>query len=819
MTIEDIKTKIKQDKERKSGSYCRYPVRFIFMDANANTADELADLVSSFDGNLVCLNDFLTSEDGWITKTSLMSVVKDCPKKQDSFIVGFSELVRFYSSKELESLLLTFVGDIENDLADECQKHRRLYFICFSMKEYLQQIICDKFRRLDVYNPFINAEFDYSLSNKELLFVNNDLKVKSGKNIISTSKEWLSLWKNAALLDYSKPILCLSPNLFAWYKKVFPDNAFQIEIIMNYKELINKMCSFNVPFQYKDVDAVKWQALYQLVAEKGIEASLDSVAQELCNVKSLDSVSSFICWFTTDDKFKKWYMSEYIKYTYSFSLLGNLFTSHLCDRNADILGALVKYPFEGGKADFFQERKELLHAVSRYISDDDGRKQIQDGIDYSLQQELDGKDTLSYFDFWNPKISICKDENLSDVLKNYVKKLFLPAFTGIFSSEKEMLIRLVAETIVSIDEAKGYYAPLYYYLASVKAGNDEFADKYLAEYRKSKAVGKDTEDLLQMLECNESEHSFSEWYYKYNTQSELIKKAGCKDVYIIDGLGGEYLPVILNALKENGYKAKMAEYAVAHIPSITSVNKKYISDACDYTEWIDDFDRKVIHGDYYQNSRNLRKAFDNIEKIINRIVSTQDGAPFVLTADHGATARGKWNENAKKYNFDKADHEGRCVLVDDDSLASTSDYIRYKDQELGKTWLTCLRDISLYNNPKYEDHGGVTPEELFVPFILAVKADEIFVDYQIELVSNKITGLDKIVRFMISPKPINAYVVDGAGEKKVLEEEGGNWIAELTTGESQTVKVYADECVAEFKVINAGASNMAREDDGFDDFD
>lgn len=821
MTVEEIKKKIKSDKDHKRGSYCRYPIRFVFMDASKNTADELADVVSSFDGDFISLNDSLMSDDGWITKTTLMSIVKGCSKIRDSFIVGFSELVRFYSGRELESLLLSLVGDIENDLSNETQK-RRIYFICFSMKEYLQQIICDKFRRLDVYNPFINPEFEYSGSNKELLFVNNTLNVTSTRNVIRNSREWLSLWKNAAIFDYSKPILCLSENLYAWYQKVSPDNAFHIEVVRDYKQLIEKMCMTVVPFSYQEYDAAKWHSLYDLFSRKAIGVSIDDLATEICNVKTLDYLSSFVGWYTAEEKFKKWFMAEYIKTRYADSLAADLLNNHLFNKDVDIIKEMLSYPYKNETINFCEERIKLISAIRRYLAIDDYEEHMYKALNYSIRQAFGYNSVEAIpFDIDAVRSEQITDEQLINRVCAYIKGVFLPAYTGLFSAEKEYLIKFVATSVVSAHDVEEIYHALFDYVINENVNIDDFLDEYFCEYRKSKLIGCDTEGLINKIkEFNESEQSFYSWYYKYKTQSEMIKHYQNDAIYIIDGLGGEYMPVVISLLSKYGYKVETVDYAVSHLPSITSINRSYITIDCHVTEWFDEFDRKAIHGEFYRTTKNLRKAFDILDNVIAKIVSNQDGAPFILTADHGATARGKWCNTSKKYNYDKADHEGRCLRLTGESQSSTEDYLYYLDSELDASCYVALREVSLYNCPRYEDHGGATPEEIVVPFIRAVEQDlDDNIEYFVELLSNKVTGLDKRIRFFITPRPNGGYVIDGDGVRHNLEDEGGKWVTELSSGRTQKVKIYVGDRNYIFDIVNASASNMTGKDDGFDDFD
>ena len=152
-------------------------------------------------------------------------------------------------------------------------------------------------------------------------------------------------------------------------------------------------------------------------------------------------------------------------------------------------------------------------------------------------------------------------------------------------------------------------------------------------------------------------------YYELQRQETLVAPyVGETDIYVLDGVGAEYTPLIIDLLVMNGYEVEYCNYASCHLPSITDVNKEYMA-SIGYKEWFLDFDQKVIHGEFYKSAINLRKAFDILEEKIRDIVQESAGKKILITADHGATARAKWTETKKKYNFDGSDHEGRCCKI------------------------------------------------------------------------------------------------------------------------------------------------------------
>lgn len=130
MDVGVIKQKIIEDKAKKSSSYRRYPVRFLFMEMNNNTQNEIEDLVRSSNGELLELSDYIMKkDDGWMTKSRFIQIIKShTSPSRDTYVVGFSELIRFFSCKEIESTVLSLF-DIENSNTIDSQ--RRIYLICF----------------------------------------------------------------------------------------------------------------------------------------------------------------------------------------------------------------------------------------------------------------------------------------------------------------------------------------------------------------------------------------------------------------------------------------------------------------------------------------------------------------------------------------------------------------------------------------------------------------------------------------------------------------------------------------------------------------
>jgi hypothetical protein len=89
-----------------------------------------------------------------------------------------------------------------------------------------------------------------------------------------------------------------------------------------------------------------------------------------------------------------------------------------------------------------------------------------------------------------------------------------------------------------------------------------------------------------------------------------------------------------------------------------------------------------------------------------------------------------------------------------------------------KKYKVALKHASLKNKPVHEVHGGCTPEEVIVPFVLISNIDENKpIKYRIDLLTPKVAVSDGEIGFSIMPEPKSAYVlVDGQELELTLDK-------------------------------------------------
>ena len=99
-------------------------------------------------------------------------------------------------------------------------------------------------------------------------------------------------------------------------------------------------------------------------------------------------------------------------------------------------------------------------------------------------------------------------------------------------------------------------------------GEDEIEGKddwkyYLEAYRESKVADTDNSYLQQYYTtgCANSTNLYS-MYYELQRQEALIAPyIGVVDIYVLDGVGAEYIPLIIELLELNGYGVEYCEDA------------------------------------------------------------------------------------------------------------------------------------------------------------------------------------------------------------------------------------------------------------------
>lgn len=814
MTMNDIGklTKIILEDKNKSGSYDRYPIRFLFMNIEKDVDSKIYALYSDLAAKrktsenqineikLIDLSKYLNFDDAWLTKTAVLNALKRLDPNFDYIILGFSELVRFYSKKELEPLIISMMTDIENTGRKNKQ---RIYIVCFSLYEKIQEELRTN-RRNESIDPILKIDEDIVEVNDKICvyYANSSFDSSIFTNKIKTTKEWLSLYK-ARNLKYDEGIVCVSDTLVDLYEKAKPDNFVALEKVDNNYKLLTLM--YKMELNYASQDSFTedyWKALFDSCLNKGIHSIKDLVS-DLFNVTKIDE-DNILELFDKANLFGKktlhLYMMEHgSSILYGEYLLSILDYSKLSNYKNVKEALLTRFNVNNDKL-YFNGRKY-------YVSKVDGSEN-NDGLIVSainalyrnfLQSRIYGHD-LTNENLWTLDIATLaqsvrfSEERIRQIISEFYREYLCYILTG-SQAEKELLILLIQQNIISLSDCKSLYPELIAYLGNKKSvylrDHVQWIQNYLYEYKLAKLFNVYGDQVTSLTK--ENSKSFPDWYIsselKYPLDS-IVKGKDYDVLAVLDGVGSEYLDFLFYLCTKYGKSIRFADYCKCFLPSITSVNKAHYDGQFD--EWIGDFDQNYIHDTFYKSEKCIAKALTLIEEIFEELINKYSAKRIAIIADHGSTAAGKISKPSKKYNYKQAEHEGRCALLKDNENVPESEDYEVFETPSGDRWILATREVSLNDNPKREAHGGATIEEAVVPcLIIGEKTEDSTINHELNIISGTLSGLNRKVDVEILPhleEPPLLRESNGVLHTMVLTENNV-WRSEIDLIRTQEVTV------------------------------
>ena len=192
---------------------------------------------------------------------------------------------------------------------------------------------------------------------------------------------------------------------------------------------------------------------------------------------------------------------------------------------------------------------------------------------------------------------------------------------------------------------------------------------------------------------------------------------------VVDALGGEYLDFLYARLDAHRFAVAVATMAKANLPTSTRFNP--VSEEWGEERYVkfDDFD-KLLHkpcdraesGIFHELKMLEIEVFGQVERLLKRF------SRVVLTADHGSSrlsvvARREGLARDLKELCDKVD-------VEDWRFARCRDGKSAESDDVAETLAGDRIAVKGYNRfprpgaPGFEMHGGATPEEMLVPFMV-----------------------------------------------------------------------------------------------------
>ncbi len=578
-SIEALISEIKYDKATNDILSRRYPVRLIFLQ-RFETFRVLIEKLSSIGIENYHLEKDLPHHDGWITKDTLISIVKKNLSK-DTAVVPFSEIVRFYSKEDFKNFFNQLL------LIENVELSRRIYLPLIGVEERFEKDFFQDFTRKNESAPYWKISRETPNSIKVYLTSQTLTKKIDNYETIANTEEWLKFWKRKSPCD----VICYSKPLNLFYKNTLPDTIFTIEQVDNQKNLIEKIFNIEIPIPFDGSDIIFWKTFLSLLNKDF--TTFRAFVKGYFKVTSLTISTLLEHWLRSNDLFEKWLLKHFV-------------LSQSCLE--------TKYIFK------------VFESLSDY-SDHTLLKSLYQKIFCLEINEVfinDRLELIQQFSKLKP-INLC-DETLVELNSNiqsivdYKQALLLT--TGMFLFEKVYILKLFAKgEIDNLSLISQRFPEILYYNSECSFDNlkteNEWVLEYLREYKKSKLYDFTTNRLNDILLLkNTNDQSFYDWYHSFESIHSIFHANKVDKVIWIDAIGIEWVSFIENYVinKKHDLNVIKKFVGVANLPSSTVHNR-----FPDVNKYIQDFDNH-IHSTVYSFPNSIIKQFDEIKRIIDTYI-------------------------------------------------------------------------------------------------------------------------------------------------------------------------------------------------------
>lgn len=780
--VASLKEEIQNDLVDYNISASRFPIRFIFL----NSHEELKDIVDLLinDAKKVELSSFLYSDNSWLSVDQVTTEIKNL--NENSVIVPLSEYIRFLDDDSF-SKILHALAEIEN-------KNFKLYIPLVGLWERFEDLFWKDFYRQDNWAPIWKLQ----TQNKQIKIyqVNFDFNENIQTNeikLISTTKEWFELWKS----DNITSIISLPKSLSTNFHNSLPDLTFTQEIINTPKDYLSKIFDMNIGVVYNEDEKEYWDKLLidsSTINKKNISLKDIFAKNFYINDISILNFEDFLNYYLTNinNRYYQWIIKNIVieSKKYENTYLSHCFKSLKKISNNNLARKIFLEIFKlDYNEDFLQERRLLLKYLNRFdlsFAENDFEEQFEKISHLNFKQQL-----------------------------NYLTTTTL--------AEKVKIIEIVQKDGLNniFSDLKDIFPDLYYYLDWNLILNTEIQPwifDYFKEYNSSKVLNFKSEELDSLLSEKNNPDNFYNWYFDTNYNSFNGNDEDNTYIIWIDGLGAEWLPLLNHFLnyygKNNNKRVKFKTLTSVNLPSATEFNK------FKFDEKIGSLD-EYIHKYHYTYPKSLLDEIEQVKNIAKSIVKI-DSPKISIVSDHGFSFLcTKEFGGYKKYTFESSKHEGRYMSWENDDVAN-EDYMSTKSGSLvheDNKYIVSLKHISLYNTPSHEVHGGATPEEVLVPYIVLENEDYSIIDYEINsLISEINVSRDLNMPISLSPEPANLPLAICDNESLPVIKDNGQYIIQLNSslrkGKQRIIIKIDDEEVGELE-INIKKGGMEEEEYDF----
>ena len=290
------------------------------------------------------------------------------------------------------------------------------------------------------------------------------------------------------------------------------------------------------------------------------------------------------------------------------------------------------------------------------------------------------------------------------------------------------ILRNGAELEEVKDLLKDMYPVLSVYMCKKSEIDDEI-DEYFSWYKKNKLINRFPEKYPKHIS-----------YDRFDSRLKQLNKLNDKDhmVFWIDGLGIEWLPVLLYELNIRGMVPETSVITKAKLPTETKYNHQWDTEDSIYVKWdrLDSYSHKGKPDDksYFSCIVHQLSVFKEVAKEVEKLLENHEYV--AITGDHGSSRLAALAfhdtsilpimppKKAKVCSFGRF-----CILSDDEKAFLELDNMKRIDSD-GKTYIimTDYNHFSVGGNAAGgnsdeqdvvgEIHGGDTPEERLVPVVI-----------------------------------------------------------------------------------------------------
>ena len=778
--IDDLKKAIENDFVDFNISASRFPIRFIFL----NSHEELKEIVDLLigDAKKIELSSFLLSENSWFSVDQILNEIDKI--NENSVIVPLSEYIRFLDDEEFK-MILKALALIEN-------KNFKLYIPLVGLWERFDDLFWKSFDRADHWAPIWKLETpNKQIKIFQVNFNFNDEINTNDIKLVSTTKQWFELWKS----DNISEVISLPKPLSIYFPNSLPDFTFVQESIDNPKDYLSRIFEMNINIEYSEDEKEYWDKL--LIDVSNLNKKNLSLKDIFTEKFFISDISVLNC-----EDFLNYYLNN-INNRYNQWLIKNIFIESRKYKNTYL-------------AHCFKSMKKISNNnLARKIFLEIFK------LDYDENFLDERRNLLSYLNKFDLSFAENEFPNEFKNIEQYNYKQQLNYLTSSTHTEKSKIIEIVQKNGLTniMGDLKVIFPDLYHYLdwnLTLSSDIQPWIFDYFKEYNSSKVLNSKSEKLDLILSENNNPDKFYEWYFDTNNNFND------SDNYVIwiDALGAEWLPLLTYYLnlygKNNNKHVTFKSINSVNLPSATEFNK------IDADKKIANLD-EYIHKNHYNYPQSLLDEMENIKDFAKSIVKI-DSPKISIVSDHGFSFLcTKEFGGYKKYAFEDSKHEGRYMIWESEDVAN-DDYMSTKSGSLlheDEKYIVSLRHISLFNTPSHEVHGGATPEEVLVPYIVLENNENSVIDYEINSLISKINvSMESKLPITISPEPVSLPLAICNNELlPVLKEEDQFVIklnSQMSKGTHKIIIKIDDEEVGELEItINKGGMAEESYDDLF----